>query len=226
MMLAMSEARRLRSQRTRGEQPSIATATPAMMGSMGAAVVSVCLAAVLTPASVRPRVAFSAAVVANLAVVATLAIFARDARAAREHDRQQRTLAFTRLTERGWDRVERVFIDHSDLNSLYYELNSTSGFPRPADYAERRGPTLEMKEFHVVSLLVQVMEDVYAVAGPDGPSRGWARTLQDWSAAPAFRRAWPALSRDRPLPFRRFVAKLFLRGDNLQLQHPPPAPRS
>ena len=121
---------------------------------------------------------------------------------------QTNSLNFTELTKKGVLDLELFFMEHNnDLQNLYYEMYGSYGFPKPETPI-----TLEQRqvEFHAVSYMIQVMEDVWAVLELDSnydnqDYSGWINTFQKWGKSKKFVDIWNKLKQNYGLNFIQFV---------------------
>jgi hypothetical protein len=121
---------------------------------------------------------------------------------------QTNSLNFTELTKKGVLDLELFFMEHNnDLQNLYYEMYGSYGFPKPETPI-----TLEQRqvEFHAVSYMIQVMEDVWAVLELDSnydnqDYSGWINTFQKWGKSKKFLDIWNKLKQNYGLNFIQFV---------------------
>lgn len=132
-------------------------------------------------------------------------------------DQRERKLEILSLSERGWLNVEKMFIANPDLANLYNELflGNRSGVLYPPseidsgldDLEQRR---IRRKEYHVISYLTQVMEDVYNIADLERAYQnvemeGWMNTFRMWVSSPKFSRAWDSIKYLYGRRFRSWV---------------------
>jgi hypothetical protein len=121
---------------------------------------------------------------------------------------QTNSLKFTELTKKGVLDLELFFMKHNnDLQNLYYEMYSSYGFPKPEKHI-----TLEQRqvEFHAVSYMIQVMEDVWVVLDLDknydnNDYLGWMNTFKKWGSSKTFIIIWNKLKNNYGLNFIEFV---------------------
>ena len=121
---------------------------------------------------------------------------------------QTNSLTFTELTKKGVLDLETFFMKYNnDLQNLYYEMYGSYGFPKP-----KKKATLEQKqiEFHAVSYMIQIMEDVWAVLEldkhyDDDDYTGWINTFQKWGGSKTFIIIWSKLKKNYGLNFINFV---------------------
>lgn len=121
---------------------------------------------------------------------------------------QSNSLNFTELTKKGVLDLELFFMKHNhDLQNLYYEMYGSYGFPKPESQV-----TLQQKqvEFHAVSYMIQVIEDVWAVLELDtnyenADYMGWMNTFKRWGNSKTFVKIWNKLKHNYGLNFIKFV---------------------
>ena len=121
---------------------------------------------------------------------------------------QTNNLNFTELTKKGVQDLEIFFIEHNnDLQNLYYELYGSYGFPKPETPL-----TLKQRqiEFHAISYMIQVMEDVWAVLDLDKQHdnedySGWIKTFKKWGKSKKFIDIWNKLKNNYGYNFIQFV---------------------
>jgi hypothetical protein len=124
--------------------------------------------------------------------------------------KQSNSLNFTELTKKGVLDLELFFMNHNnELENLYYEMYGSYGFPKP-----KKPITLEQRqiEFHAVSYMVQVMEDVYTVLEleihyDEDDYLGWMNTFKKWGTSKTFINIWHKLNNNYGLNFVNFVEK-------------------
>jgi hypothetical protein len=158
----------------------------------------------------RALLASTTAIMQNVAVASSLLFLVSEQISKAEAERRKLALDFTAMSEHGWIQVERLFLDHPDLAPFYYEINGALGAEPPSNLDAPRSPEVRRKEFHVISILLQIMEDVYyvedlATTYDSSGMAGWLSTFRGWLAAPTVARAWPGLSSYFSRPFRLFV---------------------
>jgi len=125
-------------------------------------------------------------------------------------NQQTNSLNFTELTKKGVLDLELFFMNHNnELEHLYYEMYGSYGYPKP-----KKPITLENRQvqFHAVSYMIQVMEDVYTVLDlnkhyDDEEYLGWINTFKKWGTSKTFIKIWYKLNKNYGLNFVKFIEK-------------------
>jgi hypothetical protein len=169
------------------------------------------LAVGLTPDAPRGRLRDALGMFGNFAVVATLVAVVLDRRAASKRARIEETARSVAATSDGWLYVEELFMQNDELRNLYYEINRELGYPRPADQDAPRTPRAARLEYHMVTYLIQVVQNVYMLEDlarvlAEGKHSGWVTAFRMWFRSPTVRRIWGAVTAMYNKEFQAFVA--------------------
>lgn len=114
--------------------------------------------------------------------------------------------ALDKLNQYGWLDVEKIFLDHPELGPLYHELYVSDNEkktmnPRRYNFYPNVNTSVAtpervlQNEYHVISYLIQVMENVYSVGDlestyANAEMEGWMNTFRSWSRSSKFKEVW------------------------------------
>lgn len=142
--------------------------------------------------------------IANMAIAIGIFTFVVSAYQQSVRFNRENTRALDNLNRFGWLEVEKIFLEHPELAPLYYELyivdnenkimSKGISFPKQntSDISKER---MQQQEYHILSYLIQVMENVYSVGNLEhtyyNPEmEGWMNTFRSWSRSPKFKEVW------------------------------------
>jgi hypothetical protein len=127
-----------------------------------------------------------------------------------EQRKARLAIDFVTITSRFVD-LEKLFIEHEELSTLYCEIFNKRGYPKYV--TPSKSIRQEQLEFHVCAIMMQLMEDVWTVHDlsrryKDAEMQGWIRLFNDWTQSNTFKHIWDKMQYVYGEHFRYFINKI------------------